>query len=151
SICTRRHTDAGKLTKLIRGDLDWIVMKCLEKDRSRRYETANGLARDIQRYLADEPVEASPPSATYRLRKVAHKYRVALQVAAAFVVLLLAGTIISSWQAVRAMRARSVAVAAENLANEQRGEVERQKKLVEGERDRAVGAEKQAKVEEERA
>src|SRR5207344_2039003 len=56
------------LTKLVRGELDWIVMKCLEKDRNRRYETANGLAMDVQRYLADEAVQACPPSAGYRLR-----------------------------------------------------------------------------------
>ena len=55
---------------LLRGELDWVVMKCLEKQRDRRYETANGLARDIQRYLADEAVEARPPSAGYRLRQV---------------------------------------------------------------------------------
>ena len=59
----------------MRGELDWIVMKALEKDRTRRYETANGLARDVQRYLDDEPVEACPPSAGYRLRKFARKHR----------------------------------------------------------------------------
>src|SRR5262249_11015732 len=64
-----RGTEARQLSRLLRGELDWIVMKALEKDRSRRYETASGLARDIQRYLADEPVEACPPSATYWLRK----------------------------------------------------------------------------------
>ena len=58
----RAQDRAGRLSKLVRGELDWIVMKCLEKDRSRRYETANGLARDLERYLADEPVEACPPS-----------------------------------------------------------------------------------------
>ena len=55
---------------LLRGELDWVVMKCLEKHRDRRYETANGLAKDIQRYLADEPVEARPPTAGYRLQQV---------------------------------------------------------------------------------
>ena len=64
---------AARLTKEVRGDLDWIVMKCLEKDRTRRYETANGLARDIERHLADEPVEARPPSRGYRLRKFARR------------------------------------------------------------------------------
>ena len=61
--------EPAKLTKLVRGELDWIVMKALEKDRNRRYETANGLALDVQRYLADEPVEACPPTVGYRLRK----------------------------------------------------------------------------------
>ena len=66
---TQQDIDEGKvryLGRLVRGELDWIVMKCLEKDRTRRYETANGLARDVERYLADEPVQACPPSAGYR-------------------------------------------------------------------------------------
>ncbi len=88
-------------------------MKCLEKDRTRRYESASGLARDIQRFLADEPVEACPPSAGYRLRKVARKYRTPLRVAAAFLVLLVAGVIVSTSQAIRATWA-------ENRATEQR-------------------------------
>src|SRR3989449_7145452 len=69
SISANRHTEPAKLTKLVRGELDWIVMKTLEKDRNRRYETANGFAADVQRYLNDEPVQACPPSAGYRLRK----------------------------------------------------------------------------------
>src|SRR6201987_6440017 len=73
SISAQRKTEPAKLTKLIRGELDWIVMKALEKDRGRRYETANGFARDVERYLADEPVEACPPSTGYRLRKFARK------------------------------------------------------------------------------
>src|SRR5262249_3964145 len=65
----QRQMEPAKLTKLVRGELDWIVMKALEKDRGRRYETANGFAMDIQRYLADEPVQACPPSVGYRFRK----------------------------------------------------------------------------------
>ncbi len=83
SIAATRATEPSKLAKLMRGELDWIVMKCLEKDRSRRYETANGLAHDLERYLADEPVEACPPSSTYRLRKLAGKYKKTLATAAA--------------------------------------------------------------------
>src|SRR5271157_1660268 len=75
SISAQRHTEPAKLAKLIRGELDWIVMKTLEKDRNRRYETANGFALDVQRYLADEPVLACPPSALYRLRKLARRNR----------------------------------------------------------------------------
>ena len=67
----------------MRGELDWIVMKALEKDRDRRYETANGLARDIERYLHDEPVEACPPTAGYKLRKFARKHKAGLATAAA--------------------------------------------------------------------
>src|SRR5262249_42758477 len=70
-----------KLTRLVRGELDWIVMKALEKDRSRRYETANGFAMDLQRYLADEPVLACPPSVGYRLRKFARRNKRALAMA----------------------------------------------------------------------
>jgi serine/threonine protein kinase/tetratricopeptide (TPR) repeat protein len=69
TISTQRKSDPKKLSQLVRGELDWIVMKCLEKDRNRRYETASGVARDIERYLQDEPVQACPPSAGYRLRK----------------------------------------------------------------------------------
>ena len=67
----------------MRGDLDWIVMKCLEKDRNRRYETANGLASDVQLYLADEPVLATPPSALYRLRKFGRRHKTGLWTTAA--------------------------------------------------------------------
>src|SRR5262245_14120734 len=91
SISAQRQTEPAKLTKLVRGELDWIVMRALEKDRSRRYETANGLARDLLRYLADEPVEACPPSATYRFRKFARKYKKALATVTAFAALLVAG------------------------------------------------------------
>src|SRR5207253_2169814 len=73
SISAQRHTEPAKLAKLMRGELDWIVMKCLEKDRNRRYETANGFAADVQRYLDDEPVQACPPSAWYRARKFARR------------------------------------------------------------------------------
>jgi eukaryotic-like serine/threonine-protein kinase len=113
SIAATRATEPSKLAKLMRGELDWIVMKCLEKDRSRRYETANGLAHDLERYLADEPVEACPPSSTYRLRKFAGKYKKSLATAAAFVVLLVTGAAISTLLAVWA-------TSAEREANQQR-------------------------------
>src|SRR5207253_416586 len=73
--------DPRRLGQLLRGDLDWIVMKALDKDRTRRYDTASGLERDIQRYLQDEPVEACPPSAWYRFRKFARRNKAALTVA----------------------------------------------------------------------
>ena len=103
TLSANRGTDAKKLAALLRGELDWIVMKALEKDRNRRYETANGLARDIQRYLADEPVTASPPSPAYRFRKFARRNRRVLASGAMVIVALLAGTIISAWQAIRAI------------------------------------------------
>jgi hypothetical protein len=76
------------LSRLVRGDLDWIVMKALEKDRNRRYETANGFAADIGRYLSDEPVEACPPSATYRFRKFARRNKAGFAIGAAVAVAL---------------------------------------------------------------
>ena len=89
----------------MRGELDWIVMKALEKDRNRRYETASGFAHDVERYLRNEPVQACPPSAIYKFRKFANKHFAALSVGIAFVLLLAAATIVSSWQAIRATRA----------------------------------------------
>jgi serine/threonine protein kinase/tetratricopeptide (TPR) repeat protein len=100
--CVNRKTEPRKLSLLLRGDLDWIVMKAIEKDRTRRYETANGLGRDVQRYLAHEVVEACPPSARYRLRKLARRYRTPLRFAVAFVALLVLAAAVSTWQAVRA-------------------------------------------------
>src|SRR5262249_36847274 len=73
SIAANRGLEPARLSGVVRGELDWIVMKALEKDRNRRYETANSFAQDIQRYLADEPVLACPPSAGYRLRKFARR------------------------------------------------------------------------------
>ena len=79
SISADRHTEPAKLTKLVRGELDWIVMKALEKDRARRYDTASALAADIGHYLHDEPVVACPPSAVYRFRKFARRNKAALR------------------------------------------------------------------------
>lgn len=90
TLAANRGTEPAKLTRLMRGELDWIVMKALEKDRGRRYETANGLATDVQRYLTDEPVLACPPSAGYRLRKFARRNRGRLAAAAVLSVALLA-------------------------------------------------------------
>jgi WD40 repeat protein/tetratricopeptide (TPR) repeat protein len=109
SVAAVRQTEPKKLIALVRGELDWIIMKCLEKDRNRRYATANGLARDIQRYLSGEAVEACPPSTAYRLRKFVGKYRSVLATAGAFVLLLVAAALASSWQAFRATKAESEA------------------------------------------
>jgi tetratricopeptide (TPR) repeat protein len=81
TLAANRGTEPAKLTKLIRGDLDWIVMKALEKDRNRRYETASAFAADVQRYLNDEPVQAFPPSRWYRLRKFARRNKASLSIA----------------------------------------------------------------------
>jgi WD40 repeat protein/serine/threonine protein kinase len=125
-LAVRRRTDPTRLLKAVRGDLDWIVMKCLEKDRTRRYETANALARDLQRYLADETVEACPPSAGYRLRKLARRYRTALISAGLFVAVLLLAALVSTWLAVRATVAERGALAARDAEAEERREAEQQ-------------------------
>jgi serine/threonine protein kinase/tetratricopeptide (TPR) repeat protein len=86
---TQRKSEPAKLRRLLRGDLDWIVMKCLDKDRNCRYETANGLARDIERYLTDEPVIARPPSTVYRFRKFARRQKTGLVLATVLTLALL--------------------------------------------------------------
>ncbi len=132
TLAANRGTEPAKLTRLVRGELDWIVMKALEKDRNRRYETANGFAADVQRYLADEPVLACPPSVRYRLSKFARKYKKALAVAAAFTVILVAGIVVSTLLAVWAKSAESEATgqriaaeAAKQQAVTQRDEAEK--------------------------
>ena len=109
TISAQRQTEPARLTKLVRGELDWIVMKALEKNRDRRYETANALAMDVQRYLTDEPVQACPPSRWYRLRKVARRHKGVLTAAAVVFLALVAGTAAATWQAVRATRAEGQA------------------------------------------
>jgi serine/threonine protein kinase/tetratricopeptide (TPR) repeat protein len=106
SVAAQRSLEPAQLTRLVRGDLDWIVMKALEKERSRRYETANGLARDLQRYLADEMVEARPTSTTYRLRKFFRRNKGLVRAVSAVFVLLVAGIVGTSWGMLRADRAR---------------------------------------------
>jgi serine/threonine protein kinase/tetratricopeptide (TPR) repeat protein len=106
SVAAVRKTEPARLTRLVRGDLDWIVMKALEKDRTRRYETASSLARDIRRHLEGDPVEAGPPSAIYRLRKYARKHRAALITVATFAALMMMASAVSTALAVAASRAR---------------------------------------------
>jgi tetratricopeptide (TPR) repeat protein len=120
TLAANRGTEPARLTRLVRGELDWIVMKALEKDRNRRYETANGLAMDLRRYLADEPVQAGPPSAGYRFRKFARRHRAALSTTALVAVLLVVGTAVSWYFAIQAReRAKeATANAATAKANE---------------------------------
>jgi serine/threonine protein kinase/WD40 repeat protein len=92
TVANRRQTKAPKLIHALRGDLDWIVMKALEKDRSRRYETSNGLARDVQRYLADEPVVARPPSKLYLFRKLVRRNKLVFAAAAVVTTSLILGS-----------------------------------------------------------
>ena len=97
TVADRHQTDPRKLSLLLRGELDWIVMKALEKDRTRRYETANDLAKDVQRYLNDEPVEARPPSTAYRLGKFARRRKTTLAFVATFTAILLIAAVGRLW------------------------------------------------------
>ncbi|HEV3301938.1 MAG TPA: SUMF1/EgtB/PvdO family nonheme iron enzyme, partial [Planctomycetaceae bacterium] len=151
SVAAQRNLEPAQLTRLVRGDLDWIVMKSLEKERSRRYETANGLARDLQRYLADEVVEARPPSASYRLRKFVRRNRGLVVAVGLIAIALIAGIAGTTWGMIRAVDARKAeaeraegerlakldaeeqkvkavaAVTAERAANERAQEIERKR------------------------
>lgn len=108
-IAANRHSEPARLSKDLCGELDWIVMKALEKDRNHRYETANGLASDLKRYLSDEPVQACPPSATYRFRKLVRRNRLAFMAAAAVAAALFLGTAISTWLFLEEKAARQLA------------------------------------------
>jgi len=129
---SRRLPPTKELINAVRGDLDWIVMKCLEKDRARRYETANSLALDVQCHLRNEPVAARPPSATYRFQKVVRRNRLVFAAGLAVFLALVAGIGISAWQAAVATRAKNRAVSAEaDRAEEARlAQVERDKSEV---------------------
>jgi eukaryotic-like serine/threonine-protein kinase len=139
SISALRQTEPAKLSRLMRGELDWIVMKALEKDRERRYETANGFAMDVQRYLAGEPVFAVPASQWYRLRKFARRNRGPMFAASLVFLTLVAGVIGTT---AGLFEARRQAVLARNAAEE-----ERQAKVREAER---ADGERKAKLEAER-
>ena len=124
TISAQRRADPKRLGISLVGELDWVVMKALEKDRRRRYETVGDFAADVQRYLSDQPVEACPPSRRYRLAKYVRRNRAALTTAALVGLALVAGTAASLWQAVRATRAGALAerreVAARDSADEAR-------------------------------
>src|SRR5262245_25820346 len=114
TLAANRGTEPAKLTRMVRGELDWIVMKALAKDRGRRYETANGLARDLQRYLADEVVEARPPSSGYRLRKFLRRNKGRVVASATLILSLIAG--VSAVAVVQAQAARDRAATATDRA-----------------------------------
>jgi eukaryotic-like serine/threonine-protein kinase len=132
----RRSSDTSKLLHQLKGDLDWIVMKCLEKDRARRYETANGLVADLRRHLNNEPVVARPPSAAYRFQKALRRNKLAFAAASAVILTLVAGLSFSTWAFLRERKAhagelaqRETAVKAQRKAEAARaGEAEQRSK-----------------------
>ena len=117
-VAHQRQSEPAKLTRFIRGDLDWIVMKCLEKDRTRRYETANGLAMDLRRHLNNEPVVACPPSAAYRFQKLVRRNKVIFAAGCAVAAALVIGLGIAAWQFFEKSKAYNRAVAAEKEAQQ---------------------------------
>jgi tetratricopeptide (TPR) repeat protein len=133
---SRRLLQMKELIRLVRGDLDWIVMKCLEKDRTRRYETANGVAMDILRHLNCEPVVARPPSRLYEFQKTVRRHKSGFAAAAVLIAVLTAGIIVSTHQAIRARRAeheqmklRQEAEAAAQQESQLRQKVEAQERI----------------------
>ena len=111
NFTTTHGSEPEKLSRQLRGDLDWIVMKAIEKDRGRRYETANAFAEDLRRFLTDQPVSAAAPSMGYQFRKFARRNRTGLAVGATIAAVLVVATCVSVWQAVRATNAEAIAVA----------------------------------------
>jgi serine/threonine protein kinase len=129
SVAENRQSDPSKLAALLRGDLDWIVIKALEKDRARRYETANGLAMDLQRHLDNEPVLARPPSWSYRLIKLVRRNRVVFIAGTAVAAAMVAGTSASTYLFLKEREARQRAVAAEQQQTRLRHEAELREKI----------------------
>lgn len=121
----KRHTEPARLLALIKGDLDWIVMRALEKDRTRRYDTANGLAMDVQRYLSDEAIVARPPSRLYLFRKLVRRHTLVFLSGAAVALALIAGLGASTSLYLKAKEAELKAKEAERHQAELRGVAER--------------------------
>ena len=123
AACTGRALDSARLCRTVRGELDWIVMRCLEKDRDRRYDTPNELAADLERHLRNEPVHAGPPTASYRLKKFARRHRAPLAAAAMMALLLIGGITGTTVGMLRARTAQSASAAAEGRARREADQV----------------------------
>jgi serine/threonine protein kinase/tetratricopeptide (TPR) repeat protein len=132
TLSQKRGIDERRLSQVLRGELDWIVMKSLEKDRTRRYESANDLAADLQRYLNDEPIRACPPSTSYRLWKFARRHKVMTMAGVAMLTSLLGAAAVSSWYALKAHELVEATVKSEQLAQQRLHQV--------------LGAQQQAKI-----
>ncbi|MCX6925929.1 MAG: serine/threonine-protein kinase [Verrucomicrobia bacterium] len=131
TVAKHRQAEPAALSRLVRGDLDWIVMKCLEKDRKRRYETANNVALDIEHHLRHEPVSAAAPSTAYQAQKFIRRHKAGLAMAAALVLLLGGGVVVSSLQAIRAIRAEREQARLRQQAEEARTQAEANRKKAE--------------------
>jgi serine/threonine protein kinase len=140
SVAANRGTEPAKLSRLMKGELDWLVLKALEKDRTRRYETANALSRDIQRYLADEVVEAQPPSVGYRVSKFVRRHKGQVIAASLFLLALVGGIVGTTLGLFEARRQ-------EGEARKQEQEARRQEEIA---RDETVEKEKARSAEAER-
>ena len=141
-----RGLEPKKLSGLVRGELDWIVMKALEKDRRRRYETASGLADDVRRYLNNEPVMAGRPSSWYRLRKLARRNRAGMATAAIVAVALVVGAAVATWQAVRARTAETAALNALKEKEHARADEARQRIIAASNEQTALAREAETKA-----
>ncbi|MGK0187007.1 MAG: serine/threonine protein kinase/WD40 repeat protein [Verrucomicrobiales bacterium] len=137
-VAAQRSTEIRKLARTMSGDLDWIVMKALEKDRTRRYETVNGLAADIKRHLANEPVVARPPSTAYRLQKAWKRNKLVWTAAVAVVAALVAGIAVSKWQANVAVSARANALLNLNKATRAEAQLKSALTIANTEKERAT-------------
>ncbi len=137
-IAKHRRTDPSALSRLMRGDLDWIVMKALEKDRTRRYETAKEFAKDVEHHLANEPILASPPGAVYKLRKFVKRNRVAVTAGSLVAAALVLGLLFSTIGFVQASRQRDRAIVAEQEQSRERQRAEEALAATEAARDKAT-------------
>jgi serine/threonine protein kinase/tetratricopeptide (TPR) repeat protein len=144
SIAAHRRVEPQRLGPLVRGELDWIVMKAIDKDRTRRYETANGLAMDLRRYLNGDAVVAAPPSTAYRLRKFVRRNRGLVAAVGAVGLSLLAGVIAFAWQTRIAQGERDAALVAQAAEATQRREAEEQRRVADEQR--ALAERNQAKA-----
>jgi WD40 repeat protein len=148
----RARSQIANRKSQIPSDLDWIVMKCLEKDRTRRYETANGLAADLKRHLANEPVTARQPSRAYRFQKAFRRNRLAFSAAGAVIAALVAGIGVSTWELIRATRAereqnqlRQIAVKALSGEKEQHAQAENERERADAQAHKAIESQEQSR------
>jgi serine/threonine protein kinase len=158
TIAARRHSEPGKLGRFVRGELDWIAMKALAKERDRRYQTANALAADVGRFLNHEPVSAGPPTVRYKLRKFVRRNRGAVAAAGLVLLALVLGIVGTTWGLVRAAQALAAeaeqrqaaehAAAAEKQAKEREADQRRQAVASQKKAEAAAQAEKEAKDKE---